>query len=150
MQKNPTIRRGRVIHEPFGLRQIRPHAIILYIGAESDEVTPAMLELSKKFEFIDEYKEAERELGDPIKINFEKYVLYGCIVRKTTYEEVNFIHFQHCIDKINADDTNDYLCVAIEDLNNDVLTAKLVNLITHTLTDLDLHICVSKNDNPRQ
>ena len=128
---------------------IGDYCTILYIGSRDGYVTEEMKKLNNRFSMIPIYVNSERKLGHVIRTEYRNinYVLYGCIVRNSQGDPFNFEFFEMCLRKVRGNyekDKHYYVAIdAFRERTDEMIMAKIINLMRNTLHDMEIHICWS-------
>lgn len=126
------------------IKDIEEYSIIVYLGSEDARVTPQISKLDSHFKIMKEYRNSAR-IGTTVltKVQQDKYLIYGCIVKRKQYDPVDYVQFLKCIadiNKMNLKLKPPYFYVAMlkENDNDNLLMSKIVNLMRNCFHNVDI------------
>lgn len=94
-----------------------------------------------------QFKQAEKKLGDVIRYYHRNkyYILYGCVVRKTSKSDFDFESFGKCLFQIKKDNKKDCFCYVayqtITDENDSNINNKIITLLRNLLREVEVYVC---------
>ncbi|XP_056648653.1 protein kinase 4-like [Diorhabda sublineata] len=125
-------------------------SIIVYFTSADSYVTEEILELNKRFSFLEDFKRAPKNFGGVIKSKVSNCVLCGCVVRKTIKDCFNYKSFSMALNTINKIilDTG---CGTIalqhlKDDKDDLLHQKIITLIINYLENAEVFVYMGQMD----
>ncbi|CAH1372302.1 unnamed protein product [Tenebrio molitor] len=136
---------NKIQHTKSGIHQMSKKSVIIYLASVDGSISEEMTSLSKKFEFIDEFKKKKKSLGDCVKYKEnEDHVLYGCIVKSTHGSPVDFFALQKCIFSVNDYNKVDKLPTvgiqAVKD-NDESINYKIATVLLNGLENVTIKMC---------
>lgn len=138
----------KVVYDDNPVSKIASGTIIIYFSTERGDIEEDVHELSEKFNFLEPFKRTlPKKIGDSIRYEDKRkyYILYGCIVRKTSKDLFDFNGFAKCLSQINKDnkkDCYDYVAYQnINDNNDPIINTKIVTLLRNLLREVEVYVC---------
>lgn len=131
---------------------IESYTVIVYFSTEDGYLTNSVIELDKKFHFLNKFRQTRRNLGDAIRHDDKNrnYILYGCIVRKSKEDSFDFKSLKKCLLEVNKNNRQDqYDYIAFEALGDDegLLHEKILTLMRFYLRKVEIYVCLSTKAN---
>jgi hypothetical protein len=129
---------------------IESETALLFFGSEDGSVDKCGEDMDRKFNFLLEYRKQCKVVGDVIRLERRKEVLYGLIVSKKQGDTFCYINFEKCLStlrKMVKKDKFFYIGVEAFCVSDDSDTMdKVISVMKSILTDpnLELYICWPK------
>ncbi|XP_044269461.1 uncharacterized protein LOC123014415 [Tribolium madens] len=142
----PTLKKTngiRIQHVRSPLHHMKKKSVILYLASVDGQFTKEMDGLKGKFDFVEGFKQKNNTLGSIVyyKQN-EDNILYGCIVKKSFKDSIDFEAFQKCLTQVNENKKKDNMkLVGIQATSDNSINYKIVTLMLHTLQNVTINIC---------
>lgn len=115
----------------------------MFLASEDGWITPSMLNLDRKFHFLQEYQNFELKYCSIVTYKRGPNVLYGCIVRAKKDDSIDFIALEKCLDeikKVPKKGSNQNFVLEDEEVKNKTLESrKVINVIIYSLTNITLY-----------
>jgi hypothetical protein len=136
---------NKIQHTKAGIHQMSKKSVIIYLASVDGFISEGMTSLSKKFEFIDEFRKKKKSLGDCIRYTEDQdYVLYGCIVKSTHHSPVDFVALQKCTLSVNMNNKIDKLprvrVQAVKD-DDESINYKIAAVLLNGLENVSIKMC---------
>nr|CAI5849357.1 unnamed protein product [Callosobruchus analis] len=138
----------RVVRKSYHITKLENYSIIIYFSTEDGFIPDEMIALQKRCNFIPKFEQTKKALGEIIRFDdwVNKYILYGCIVRKNVKEPFQFKSFAKCLIEINKQNRKDcfgYVGIpAVRDETDYLLNFKIINIAKTYLRDVDVYHCL--------
>lgn len=147
MQEVPSgpIKKCKVFFESKQITEIDSETIIIYFASKDGKKTDTMKNLDNKFKFLSHFEKEAKTVGETIRLVplfLKNYVLYGCIVKENHDDLFSFVAFANCLKSVIKNyRTDGYFYIAFQSEHDDMLNTKILNVMKHTLKDIDIYVC---------
>lgn len=138
------------MHRPHSLVTIESLTALLFFGCEDGSVDKCGEDLDRKFNFLPEYRKQRKAVGEVVRLEKRKEVLYGLVVRKKLGDAFSYVNFENCLSllrKMVRKDKLYYIGVeAFCESNDSDIMEKVITIMKIGLTDpnFELYVCWPK------
>lgn len=129
---------------------IESQTALLFFGSEDGNVDNCGRNLDCKFNFLLDYKRQMKRIGDVIRLEKKREVLYGLIVRQKQTDVFSYVNFEKCLYELRKLLKKDgFIYVGIEAfcVNDDKgIMEKVISVMKGVLLapGLSLYVCWPK------
>ncbi|XP_064211328.1 uncharacterized protein LOC661444 isoform X2 [Tribolium castaneum] len=133
----------KIVNVKSPLHHMKKKSVILYLASIDGQFSKEMDGLRQKFDFVGRFKRESKTLGAVVyHKQDEEHVLYGCIVKKSFKDSIDFEALQTCLSRVNDNKINDKMSiVGIQATADESVNYKIVTLLLHTLQNVTINIC---------
>lgn len=129
---------------------IESETALIFFGSEDGSVDNCGRNLDFKFNFLLDYKRQMKRIGDVIRLEKKREVLYGLIVRQKQNDVFSYVNFEKCLyelRKLLKKDEFVYIGIEAFCVNDDKGTMeKVISVMKGVLLapGLELYVCWPK------